>query len=310
MRNKKSRTWIFIVIVIILLFFFSMIIVGIISLLFGGDVASLTGNVALIPIKGTILVEEGGGFFAQDISSSSKINKLIDRADKNPNVKAIVFEINSPGGSAVASDEISTRIKKLKKPTVSWIRELGASGAYWIASATDYIIANRMSITGSIGVIGSYLEFSGLLSRYNVTYERLVGGKYKDMGSPYKKMAEDERDLFQKEIDIIHDYFIQEVSTNRNIPRSKIKEISTGLFYTGSQAKDLGLIDELGGKDDVKKYLEKRLNVSVSFVRYEEKKGFLEMLSQAFSEPFFYIGKGIGSAFLDKEMESKVEVWA
>lgn len=310
MMYKKSRTWIFIVIVIILLFFFSIIIAGIVSLFFGGDITTLTGNVALIPIKGTILAEEGGGFFAQDISSSSKIVRLIDKADKNPNIKAIVFEINSPGGSAVASDEISTRIKKLKKPTVSWIREVGASGAYWIASSTDHIIANRMSITGSIGVIGSYLEVSGLLSRYNVTYQRLVSGRYKDIGSPYKEMTDEERDLFQKEIDIIHDYFIQEVSANRNIPRSKMEEVSTGLFYTGLQAKDLGLIDELGSKDEVKKYLQKRLNVSVSFIKYEEKKGFLEMLSQAFIEPFFYIGKGIGSAFLDREMVNKLEVWA
>ena len=310
MRDRKARTWIFIVIVIILLFFFSIIIAGIISLFFGGDVTSITGNVALIPIKGTIVTESSPSLFAQDVASSTSVIKLIDKADKNPNVKAIVFEINSPGGSAVASDEIALRVKKLKKPTVTWIREVGASGAYWIASATEHIIANRMSITGSIGVLSGYLEFSGFLDKYNVTYERLVGGEYKDMGSPFRKLTDEERGLFQREIDSIHDYFIQEVAENRNIPLSKARELGTGLFYTGGRALDLGLIDQLGGEDEVKKYLEEKLNVSVSFVKYEEKKGFFDMLTQAFNELFFYVGRGIGSAFLDKKVTSTLEVWA
>ncbi len=308
--NKKGKAWIFVLIVLIVLFFFSILIAGILSLFFGGDVSALTGNVALIPIKGTIVTEESSSIFSQDFTSSGEIIKLIDRADKNPNVKAIVFEIDSGGGSAVASDEVALRIKKLKKPTVAWIREVGASGAYWIASATEHIIANRMSITGSIGVLSGYLEFSGLLNKYNVTYERLVGGKYKDMGSPYRKLTDEERNLFQKEIDIIHNYFIDEVAANRKIPKNNVKEIATGLFYTGVQAKELGLIDGLGGEDEVKQYLERRLNTSVSFVKYEEKKGFFDMLSTALSKPFYYIGQGIGSALLDKEITSKIEVWA
>ena len=86
--------------------------------------------------------------------------------EENKDIKAIVLEINSPGGSAVASDEIASAVKKSNKPTVAVIREAGASGGYWIASSTDHIIANRMSITGSIGVISSYLEFSGLIEKY------------------------------------------------------------------------------------------------------------------------------------------------
>lgn len=307
--NKKGRVWIFVIIVIILLFFFSMIIAGVISVLFGGDVSTLTGNVAVIPIKGTIVTEAGKGIFAQDLTSSSSVIGLIDKAEKNPNIKAIVFEINSGGGTPVASDEIGSRIKKIKKIKVAWIREVGASGAYWIASATDHIIANRMSITGSIGVLGSYLEFSGLLSKYNVTYERLVGGKYKDIGSPYRKLSDDERDFFQKEIDIMHDYFIDEVAENRNIPRSKVESVATGLFYTGAEAKELGLIDEIGSEEEVKKYLEKKINTSVDFVTFAEKEGFFDMLASAMSKPFFFIGKGIGSVFFDKEMSSELEVW-
>ena len=187
MMDKKARTWIFVIIVLVVLFFFSMVIAGILSMMFGGEVSSLTGNVAVIPIKGMIVTESSNSMFGQQMTSSGSTIKLIEKAENSPNIKAIVFEINSGGGSPVASDEIGSRIKKSDILTVGWIREAWASGAYWIASATDHIIANRMSITGSIGVVASYLEFSGTLERYNITYERLVGGKYKDIGSPYKK---------------------------------------------------------------------------------------------------------------------------
>ena len=166
------------------------------------------------------------------------------------NIKAILFEINSPGGTAVASEEIVNAVKKSKKYKVAWIRDQGASGAYWIASAADKIVASPLSITGSIGVLGSYLEFSGLLTRYNITYERMVGGKYKDLGTPYRELTDEERILFQRSIDELHDYFMQDVAKNRDIPENKIREIATGMFYTGKQAKELNLVDVLGGKEE------------------------------------------------------------
>ncbi len=129
------------------------------------------------------------------------------------------------------------------------------------------------------------------------------------MGVPFRKLEDREKELFQKEIDLIHDYFIQEVAENRGLPMSFVEEVSTGLFYTGTRAKELGLIDELGGSDEVKEYLEEKLNASVSFIKYEEKQSFLSMLSAATSGLFFYMGKGIGSALLDKQMSNKVDVW-
>ena len=145
------------------------------------------GNVALIPIEG-IITGSGGSYLGSSTISSKSIVEFIEEADKSDNIDAIVLEINSPGGSAVASDEIAEAVKNAKKPVVSFIREVGASGGYWVASASDYIIANRMSITGSIGVISSYLEFSGLMEKYGVGYERLVAGENKDLLSPYTKL--------------------------------------------------------------------------------------------------------------------------
>jgi len=143
------------------------------------------GNVALISVEGIIM--GGGSSFGQEIVSSKTIVDFLKDAEEKSRVEAVVLEINSPGGSAVASDEIASQIKKMEKPVVVVIREVGASGGYWVASAADYVIANRMSITGSIGVISSYLEFSGLMERYGVSYERLVAGEYKDTFSRVKR---------------------------------------------------------------------------------------------------------------------------
>ena len=160
------------------------------------------GNVALIPVSGVITGNGGKMIGAETVSAVTMVD-FIKEADENPAIKVIVLEINSPGGSAVASDEIGVAIKNAKKPVLAYIREVGASGGYWIASATDRIFVNRMTITGSIGVISSYLEFSGLMEEYGVGYERLVSGDVKDMGTPYKKLAPAERAIMQKKMHLI-----------------------------------------------------------------------------------------------------------
>ena len=170
-ENEPSFRWGYAVFVLLLLSILGFVAVGILSLFVGVDVGSLSGNIALIPIHGVILGTEDSQSFFETVTSSLDTVELIEKADKNPNIKAMIFEINSPGGSAVASQEIADAVKKTNKTTVAWVREVGASGAYWIASSANHVVANRASITGSIGVIASYLEFPGLLGKYNVTYQ-------------------------------------------------------------------------------------------------------------------------------------------
>ena len=155
-----------------------------------------------------------------------------------------------------------------------------------------------MSITGSIGVIASYLGFSGFLEEHNVTYERLVAGRLKDLGVPFKAMTDEERELFQKNLDEIHDYFIEEVANNRNLKKKAVKKLATGQFYLGTEAKKLGLVDELGSRDEVISYIEEQIGEEVDLVRYRTKKGFLSAFSGIMNEKFFFIGKGLGNAFL------------
>ena len=294
-----EKKWRFAIIILVLLSILSFLAAGITSFFLKSDIVS--GNVAVIPINGRIMIEKTSSMFGSGIASSSKIIKFIQKADSNPNIKAILFEINSPGGSAVASDEISQAIKKTNKTTIALIREVGASGAYWVASACDVVIANRMSVTGSIGVISSYLEFSGLLDQYNITYQRLVSGELKDVGSPYKEMTKEEEELFIKNLDLIHNYFIEEVATNRNLSEDKVKEIATGMFYLGAQAKELGLVDIIGGREKAEALIKEMHNLTkVIFVEYKEKKTFLGMLSDVFSKQSFFVGEGIGSSLFNK----------
>ena len=305
---EKSRMWLFVLIIIAVLFFISMFIAGILSLFFGGvDTSAIRGSVALIPIKGVIMADKGFSYFGEQTISSTETIEMIEKAEKNSNIMAIVFEVNSPGGSAVASEEIVNAVLKTKKPTIAWIRETGASGAYWVASAADYVIANRMSVVGSIGVISSYLEFSGLLKDYNVTYQRLVAGKYKDIGSPFKELSDDEKLLFKERLDEIHNYFVSAIVKNRKLSKEAISDISTGLFYTGAEAKKLDLIDELGGKDEVTAYLEKRYGIKAEYVEYKKKRTFLESLGEIFSSISFYLGEGIGKGIFSKDLKIYAE---
>ena len=303
-QEPKFR-WGYAIFVLLLLSVLGFIAVGIISVFVGVDVESLSGNVALIQIEGVIVATDPNGLF-ETVTTSTDTIELIEKADKNSNIKAIILEINSPGGSAVASQEIAEAVKKTNKTTVAWIREVGASGAYWIASSSDHIVANRVSITGSIGVIASYLEFPGLLERYNVSYQRLVSGKYKDMGSPLRELTDEETVIFQQTLDTIRDYFAGEVAKNRNMSKKDVDKIANGLFYLGAQAKDLGLVDELGGKDEAIRYIENREKIKAVVVEYKTEKSLLDLLSEVLSKQSFTVGQGIGSSFLKDPSPARI----
>ncbi len=300
-RNRKRAVILTLLALLVIIF----VIIPLSLLVFDGK---KLGNVALIPISGMITAD-GGSYLGQGTVSSQTIVGFIEDAEKDPSLKAIVLEINSPGGSAVASDEIAVAVKKSQKPVIALIRESGASGAYWIASATDYIVANRMSITGSIGVISSYLEFSGLMQKYGVGYERLVAGDYKDMGSPYQQLNTKEKNIMQSKLDLIHDYFIKEVAQNRKISEDQVRKLATGEFYLGVEAKELGLVDELGDKDTVEKILKEKYGLTdIRYVPFEQKGGLFSFLTGVVSSFSFKMGQGIGSIFLQNSNTNSMMV--
>lgn len=252
------------------------------------------GNkIAVVPVYGFITIGNHESIIQQPVASSNAIIASLEQAEKDSSVKAIILEINSPGGTVVASYEIANKVKSMNKPVVALIREVGASGGYWIASAADKIVANPMSITGSIGVIASYLEYSGLMEKYGVKYEQLTAGEYKDLGTPYKTLTEKEKAVIQQKINLIQNEFIKEVSKNRNKDLSKY---ATGLYYLGTEAKDLGLIDYLGDKNLAVDIAKQLANIKdAELVSYKESENILSFLNQFTSELGLSIGKGISS---------------
>lgn len=309
-EENKLTAWKFVKIVfsiitigfsILMLVIFAFIFFGAISLFIPTE-HIITGNVALIPITGTITTT--GQDLVGKAVSSEDIVKFIMEADKSDKIKAIILEINSPGGEPVASDEIASAVKKANKTTVAVIREKGTSGAYWIASAADHIIANRMSVTGSIGARASYLEIAKLLEDYNVTYRRLVSAKYKDTGSPFRELLPEEQALFQNVLDKLHNEFVSAVAKNRNLPEWVVRELATGFIFLGSEAKELGLVDELGGRDEAIRYIEQTLGIKAELVEFKKKKTIFETFGEFSAKNYFSLGQGLGAKLLEETSPS------
>lgn len=301
---KKNETtqlsvggrWGAVIVVLLFLALISFISAIVIGIFLSTSEIEATGNVAHIQIIGPIVAHADRGLFSSGVADSTEIVKLIKKADENEEVKAIMLEINSPGGTAVASYEIMDAVRKTNKTTVAWIREAGASGGYWVATGADHIIANPMSITGSIGVIASYIEWGGTLERYNASYRRLVSGDYKDMGSPFKEMTPEEEEIMTQNLDALRSFFVDDVAKNRHLSQEVVDEAADGRFYLGIQALDLGLIDELGGKEEAVAWIEDKEDIEAELAEYRKPKSLAEALTEVMSEHGFLMGLGIGQS--------------
>lgn len=210
-------------------------------------------KVALIHVDGVI--DSGateGGLFGGATAGSERLIGLLEKARKDDNIKAVVLRINSPGGSAAASDEIYQEVLRVKKekPVYASMGDVAASGGYYIAAACTKIYANSATATGSIGVIMESPDMSGLYKKLGIQMQVVKSGKYKDMGNPARAMTADERQLIQGMIMDTYEQFVAAVSAGRGMPTDKVKAIATGRVYTGRQALNLGLVDELGGLRD------------------------------------------------------------
>ncbi len=201
--------------------------------LWGGE------KIAVIEVRGVIL------------DPQPIVEKLV-KLRKNENVKAIVLRIDSPGGGVGPAQEIFAEVKKAqkeKKVLVS-MGSVAASGGYYIACGADKILANPGSITGSIGVIVESLNVEELLRKLGLRSMVVKSGKHKDLGSPLRPMTEEERKLLQGVLDSVHEQFIRAVAEGRKLPVEKVRELADGRIFSGEQARELGLVDELGNLED------------------------------------------------------------
>lgn len=209
--------------------------------------------VSLIRVEGLILSGDppSGPFEATGDAYSRRVIEQLRRAQDNFDVKAILLRINSPGGSVVGSDEIYQVLRdEIDKPVVVSMGEVAASGGYYIAAGTDRIMANPATLTGSIGVIATFTNVEDLLDKVGVDVTIIKSGKFKDMGSAYDDMTAEEQALLQQLIDESYEQFVGVVAEGRGMPREEIRELADGRVYSGRQALELGLIDELGNTPD------------------------------------------------------------
>lgn len=202
---------------------------------------STEDRIALIRVEGVIL------------DAQATVGEL-KRFSENPLVKAIVLRIDSPGGGVVPSQEIHDAVQRVRtknnKAVIASMGSVAASGGYYIAAATDRIVANPGTLTGSIGVIMETANIEGLLQKLGVEGVVIKSGKYKDVGSPLRKMSEEERGLLQTVMDDVHKQFIEAVATGRALEVTDVQALADGRIFTGRQAKEARLVDELGDLDD------------------------------------------------------------
>jgi protease-4 len=209
--------------------------------LLGGDGRSFSvrEKVGIIPIEGII-------------GDSEELVEQINAFADDRGIKAVVLRIDSPGGGVVPSQEIYQAVRELKKKkkVVASMGSVAASGGYLIAVAADRIVANPGSITGSISTVMHYANVEELLKKVGVRSSVVKSGKFKDIGSPTREMTAEERLLIQAIVDDIYDQFVRTIAENRKLPLQRIFELSDGRIFSGRQAKDLGLVDDLGGLQD------------------------------------------------------------
>ena len=205
-----------------------------------GDLAGGRKRVAVVDIIGPIM------------SSTAPVQQL-ERYIENENVPVIVIRLNTPGGGVAASQEIYETVRKARRAGKTVIASMGAvaaSGGYYIAAACDTILANPGTITGSIGVIASFADFSELYKKIGIDFSARKSGKYKDMGSTSRKMTDEEKALLDSVIMDTYDQFVQAVSEGRNIDLDSVRALADGRIFTGRQALGNGLVDILGTYHD------------------------------------------------------------
>jgi protease IV len=232
-----------------------------------------TQQIAVVEMEGTIGPRLKAGEYV----------KLLRSLEENQRVRAVVLDIDSPGGSVTGSDYLYLAVKSLasKKPVVAFIRGVGASGAYLISCPAAKIVAIPSSIIGSIGVLSMRPLLYEALDRIGVAVNVTKSDKFKDMGSMFREPTEEELAKEQQLIDELYDQFVDAVAEGRKMPRETVRAIATGEIFTGVKAKELGLVDELGDLERALAIAGELGNVPRKPVWVHPRRGIRELIAQA-----------------------------
>lgn len=276
---KRKRVLIGLVAIVGLLVFFFLLLFFIGPYGFRSSTSKLAfgDKIAVVEIRGVI-------------AQSSGVIEELHQYDDDEGVKAIVLRIDSPGGGVGPSQEIHREVLKIrsksKKKVIASMGSVAASGGYYIASASDFIVANPGTITGSIGVLMEFTNIEELFKKIGIKGVVLKSGEHKDIGSPFREMTPQEKSLIQSVLDNVHQQFVQAVAEGRKLDRSKVAQVADGRILTGEQAKQLGLVDQLGNLQDAIDTAAKMAGIEGKPVVLYPKKRFslLELLIEGITE--------------------------
>jgi protease-4 len=246
----------------------------------GGPSQAGPGKVAIVYAEGDIVDGEGD---ATEIGGA-KFAREIRELREDASVKAIVLRVNSPGGSASAAETIQRelRLARVAKPVIVSMGSYAASGGYWISIYGDRIFAEPTTITGSIGVFGIQADIQRLANDHGFTFDSVKTGRYADALTIARPKTEDEMAVFQRMVDWIYGQFIAKVAEGRKIPIDRVEEIAQGRVWSGTEARKLGLVDEIGGLNDAIRYAGKLAGLGEHFrlVEYPRSKNLSEAIAE------------------------------
>ncbi len=245
------------------------LVVSLLAAVLSHDSLPVGEKIALLKVEGTIV-------------DSEKLIEYLKSYRKDSSIKAVVLRVNSPGGAVAPSQEIYEEVKKLAatKVVVVSMGAVGASGAYYISAPATKIYANPGTITGSIGVIMELPNLKGLMDKLGIKTEVIKSGKNKDLASIFRGIGKEQRKILQEVIDDVHEQFVQAVAEGRKMPVEKVRKLADGRIFSGRQAKQLGLIDELGNLEDAIKAAAELAGIKGEprIVKPTEKLGLLDIL--------------------------------
>jgi len=246
-------------------------------------------QIALVHLYGQLTTSGRSGFYESSNGSDQLIEKL-NALKENENLKAVILRINSPGGTVGSSQELYNALLAFKKekniPIIASIADMGTSGAYWAALASDTIFANPGSMVGSIGVFMGNYDLSGLSEKFGIGFTIVKGGKYKDTLSQWKKPSKDELKILDALINDVHTQFIDAVAESRELSFNDAKKLADGRIYTGNQALKAKLIDKTGGLEDAIQFAKESTKIGGEPVIIDTRKEFFQPWMHYFRKRF------------------------
>ncbi|MBS3782073.1 MAG: S49 family peptidase [Candidatus Thermoplasmatota archaeon] len=217
-------------------------------------------KIAVIPIEGPIMEGPGGLLGSFGSSSVSQAEEFLEKIANKSRYKALILQINSPGGSPYKSRSLTRTIERLDMFKVALIEEQCASGAYWLASSCDVIVADKLSSVGGVGTISIRPDFSDFLDRLGIKFDIQSEGKFKDEGMPFSEISEEGKEHRKKMVSEINALFKSQIKKRRDIDEGS--EVFDGKVYLGKEAKKIGLVDYLGDRKKAVQIVEKNIGMT------------------------------------------------